>query len=224
MMLISPTEQFLSDYTFTTPASGFGENFVNVVAPTDSVGDVKLDGAVVPGGAFTPIGSTGFSGAQLDLTLGSHTIIVEPSPSGIYVYGFDQADSYGYPGGAAYAAINDVAGLSAHPGHAGEDDQHPGLRDHRGDRPERQGPARHPGQPEGHRGQPAGHHGADRRGGYLPVLLHQQPDRHRHVHRELQHAQRQRHGGSGPPAPPPRRWSRRNCRSRPRAWPSPRPS
>jgi len=114
MMLVSPTEQFLSDYTFTTPASGFGENFVNVVTPTAAVADVKLDGATVPAGDFTPIGSTGYSGAQLDLTLGSHTV-TSSKPLGIYVYGFDQADSYGYPGGAAYAAINDVAGLTLTP-------------------------------------------------------------------------------------------------------------
>ncbi|MBK6764696.1 MAG: hypothetical protein IPG68_16150 [Micrococcales bacterium] len=113
MMLTTPTEQFLSDYPFTTPASGFRANFVNVVAPNDAVGDVKLDGSAVPAGAFTPIGSTGFSGAQLDLTLGSHTIVGQPLR--IYVYGFDQADSYGYPGGAAYAAINDAAGLTLTP-------------------------------------------------------------------------------------------------------------
>ncbi len=114
MMLTTPTEQFLSDYTFTTPASGFRANFVNVVAPNDAVGDVKLDGSAVPAGAFTPIGSTGFSGAQLDLTLGSHTMSAA-KPFGVYVYGFDQADSYGYPGGAAYAAINDAAGLTLTP-------------------------------------------------------------------------------------------------------------
>lgn len=114
MMLVSPTEQFLSSYTFTTPASGFSGNYVNVVTPTAAVGDVKLDGSVVPAGQFTPIGSTAFSGAQLDLTLGSHTI-TSTQPLGIYVYGFDSADSYGYPGGAAYAAINDVAGLTLTP-------------------------------------------------------------------------------------------------------------
>lgn len=114
MMLTTPTEQFLSDYTFTTPASGFRANFVNVVAPNDAVGDVKLDGVAVPAGAFTAIGSTGFSGAQLDLTLGSHTM-ASAKPFGIYVYGFDQDDSYGYPGGAAYAAINAAAGLTLTP-------------------------------------------------------------------------------------------------------------
>jgi len=114
MMLTTPTEQFLSDYTFTTPATGFDSNFVNVVSPTDSVGDVKLDGTTVGAGAFTPIGSTGFSGAQLDLTLGSHTV-TSSKPVGVYVYGFNDDDSYGYPGGAAYAAISDVAALSLTP-------------------------------------------------------------------------------------------------------------
>jgi hypothetical protein len=114
MMLTTPTEQFLSEYTFTTPASGFGQNFVNVVAPNDAVGDVKLDGSAVPAGAFTAIGSSGYSGAQLDLALGSHTMS-SGKPLGIYVYGFDEFDSYGYPGGAAYAAINEVAGLTLTP-------------------------------------------------------------------------------------------------------------
>ena len=47
----------------------------------------------------------------MDLALGSHTVNL-PRPVGIYVYGFDNADSYGYPGGAAYAAINEVASLT----------------------------------------------------------------------------------------------------------------
>ncbi|MCB0904945.1 MAG: Ig-like domain-containing protein [Actinobacteria bacterium] len=114
MMLTTPTEQFLSDYTFTTPATGFSGNYVNIVAPSAVVGDVKVDGSAIPASAFTPIGSSGFSGAQVDLALGSHTVN-SPRPVGIYVYGFDDADSYGYPGGAAYAAINEVASLTLTP-------------------------------------------------------------------------------------------------------------
>jgi len=114
MMLTSPTEQFLSDYTFTTPATGFSANFVNVVAPSSAVGDVKLDGSAIPAGQFTAIGSSGYSGAQVDLTLGSHTV-TSSKPVGISVYGFADYDSYGYPGGAAYAAINDVAALTLTP-------------------------------------------------------------------------------------------------------------
>lgn len=114
MMLIPPTEQFLADYTFATPASGFSKNFVNVVTPTAAIADLVLDGTAVPAGEFAQIGSTQFSGAQLDLSPGSHSM-TSKEPFGIYVYGFDSYDSYGYPGGAAYAPINEVTGLALTP-------------------------------------------------------------------------------------------------------------
>lgn len=104
MMLVPPAEQFLRSYTFTTPATGFSRNFVNVVALQQDVaaGRVLLDNTVIPASAFTPIGTTGFSSTQRTLALGSHTISA-PNPLGIYVYGFDSFDSYGYPGGLALA-------------------------------------------------------------------------------------------------------------------------
>ena len=73
-MLIPPTEQFLPAYTVSTPAAGFSGNYINVVAPTSSLASVKFDGTVVPAASFAPIGSTGFSGAQLSVELGSHTV------------------------------------------------------------------------------------------------------------------------------------------------------
>ncbi len=114
MMLISPAEQFLTQYTFTTPATGFRLNFVNVVTPTAQVGQVVLDGTAVPATEFTQIGGSEFSGAQLDLTAGSHSM-TSPKGFGIYVYGFDNFDSYGYPGGAAYAPINELTALTMTP-------------------------------------------------------------------------------------------------------------
>ena len=114
MMLTSPKEQFLSNYTFTTPASGFPKHFVNVVIPTSATSSLKLDGADVPPAAFTPIGASGYSGAQLDLETGSHTMS-SGTPFGISIYGFGDYDSYGYPGGAAYAPINEATGLTLTP-------------------------------------------------------------------------------------------------------------
>lgn len=114
MMLTIPTEQFMSEYTFSTPAAGFPKNFVNVVTPTSAVGNVTLDGAPVAAGAFTPIGATGFSGASLELSTGSHTMASD-RPFGVYVYGYATDDSYGYPGGAAYAPINDVRSIALTP-------------------------------------------------------------------------------------------------------------
>jgi hypothetical protein len=100
MMLLPTTEQFLASYTFTTPSSGFSSHYVNIVAlATDAAaGLVVLDGAPVPAGSFTPIPSSAYSGAQVPISVGTHTLEA-PNPLGMYVYGFAVDDSYGYSGG-----------------------------------------------------------------------------------------------------------------------------
>lgn len=107
MMLIPPTEQFLNQYTFSTPSTGYSKHFVNVVVPTEQLSSLVLDGIPVDTGLFSPVGSGGFSGGQIPITLGSHTIF-GGAPFGIYVYGFGDHDSYGYPGGMAFEFINPV--------------------------------------------------------------------------------------------------------------------
>jgi hypothetical protein len=114
MMLIPPFEQFLAEYTITTPATGFRQNYVNVVAPTAAVGATTLDGVPIPVASFTPIGSTGFSGAVVPLALGSHNL-AGPQPFGIFVYGFDEFDSYGYPGGLALGQVATVTTVNLSP-------------------------------------------------------------------------------------------------------------
>jgi hypothetical protein len=107
MMLIPPTEQFLNQYTFSTPAAGFTANFVNIVAPSTAISSLYLDGAPINASLFSSIGSSGFSGAQVPIGLGSHTIVGNAA-FGIYVYGFGNYDSYGYPGGMAFQFINPI--------------------------------------------------------------------------------------------------------------------
>ncbi|MBS0198028.1 MAG: hypothetical protein JSR77_14825 [Planctomycetes bacterium] len=104
MCIVPPSEQFLPSYTFSTPAIGFPTNYVNVIArTTDAVtGGVILDGAAVPLGQFQNIAGTEFSCAKIPVVVGSHTIRAG-QPLGIYVYGFNRDDSYGYPGGLALA-------------------------------------------------------------------------------------------------------------------------
>lgn len=114
MMLIPPFEQFLAGYTVTTPASGFATNFINVVAPNAAVGAILLDGVAIPPAAFTPIGASGFSGAQRPVALGTHNLS-GPAPFGAFVYGFDSFDSYGYPGGMSLAQIAIVTSISLTP-------------------------------------------------------------------------------------------------------------
>lgn len=106
MMLIPPTEQFMDQYTFATPSEGYVYNYVTVTIETDAIGTLVLDGATVDPGLFTPIGTTGYSGAGIPIDAGSHTIQNTAGvPFGIYSYGFAEYDSYGYAGGLSLEFI-----------------------------------------------------------------------------------------------------------------------
>jgi uncharacterized repeat protein (TIGR01451 family) len=113
-MMIPPYEQFLAGYTVSTPASGFALNFINVVAPDAAVGAITLDGSAIPAASFTAIGGSGFSGAQVPVDLGSHTLS-GPLPFGVHSYGFASFDSYGYPGGLSLSEIARVASVTLAP-------------------------------------------------------------------------------------------------------------
>ncbi|MCY2984883.1 MAG: Ig-like domain-containing protein [Planctomycetota bacterium] len=110
MMLIPPSEQFLANYTVSTPAANFAMNFMNLVIPTAAVASLKMDGTTIAANLFTPITNTNHSAAQLFVPVGSHSFTSEV-PFGIYSYGFNVYDSYGYPGGMALAEIANVKSL-----------------------------------------------------------------------------------------------------------------
>jgi uncharacterized repeat protein (TIGR01451 family) len=114
MMLIPPYEQFLGGYTVSTPATGFAINYINVVAPSAAVGRIMLDGVAIPAIRFTAIGSSGFSGVQVAVSLGSHNLS-GPLPFGAFMYGFDIYDSYGYPGGMSLAPVASVTSVALAP-------------------------------------------------------------------------------------------------------------
>lgn len=98
MMMNVPVEQFLDSYTIATPGSQFARNYVNVVAPSGAVGSITLDGVAVPASSFEAIGSSGYSGAQLAVSQGTHNLAGDTG-FGLMVYGFNNYDSYGYAGG-----------------------------------------------------------------------------------------------------------------------------
>ncbi len=114
MMIIPPYSQFLNHYTISTPVSGFATNYANIIAPTASLGSITLDGAPIPATGFTPIGVSGFSGAQVPLSIGSHTL--EGSVNfGVFVYGFNRDEGYGYPGGMNMTAMPRAINVSLAP-------------------------------------------------------------------------------------------------------------
>lgn len=105
MMLIPPFEQHLNSYIVSTPAGQISENYLNIVARTADTGLIVVDGEAIPQSAFTEIGNSGFSGAQISVGIGTHNLD-SLQPFGVAVYGFDTFESYGYPGGLALEPIS----------------------------------------------------------------------------------------------------------------------
>lgn len=107
MLNIPAEEQYLAAYTITTPENGYARNFINLTAPDSSYQNVRLDGMPVDSSAWIPIPNSDYRGAQVEIALGTHTI-ASSEPFGIYVYGFDIWDSYGYTGGTAFSSSKEV--------------------------------------------------------------------------------------------------------------------
>lgn len=105
MLLISPTQQFLKKYRFATPKSGYWGHYINVVAPNEALGTIKLNGNRIPPGEFKQIGISRYSIAQLEVPYGNHQIEAA-EPFGMYSYGFgyhkDAFDAYGNMGGQSF--------------------------------------------------------------------------------------------------------------------------
>lgn len=103
---MTPSEQYLSDYTFSTVGgSQFVQNFVTIIAANSDVGSLLLDGVPVPAEDFTAFDDIPFSSAIVELSQGTHTTS-SLTPHGITVEGYNSADSYIYPGGALFGFIN----------------------------------------------------------------------------------------------------------------------
>ncbi len=113
MMLLPPREQFLTHYTIVT-LTGFTTHWVNIVAPDYALGTIYQDGVLIPNGAFTQIGTTNYYGAQISVTVGSHTFN-STVPFGVFVYGWTIVDSYGYPGGGSLSPVGTVNSVTLSP-------------------------------------------------------------------------------------------------------------
>ena len=118
MMLIPPVEGFLTEYRFPSLASRMASTeYVHVIAPVDATGSVTLNSVPIPENLFTPIGSSGYAGAQVTLPGmedALHTI-TSNVPIGVAVYGWSIDSGYGYP--AAWGLLA-VASLTMTPAEA----------------------------------------------------------------------------------------------------------
>ncbi|TNE34892.1 hypothetical protein EP342_02295, partial [bacterium] len=111
MCLISPTQQFLRKYRFATPVNGYWEHFVNVVAPTNAINSIRLNGIKVDANKFVQLGDSRYSLAQLGVNYGTHVVECD-EPFGMTSYGFgygdDRYDAYGSLGGQSFMEYVEV--------------------------------------------------------------------------------------------------------------------
>jgi CshA-type fibril repeat protein len=114
MMIIPPTDQYLDAYTFRAPQIAGNPAFstyLNLVVPTDDVGEITLDGVAISADSFDEIDGSDYSGAQFGITAASHTL-TGPSPFGAEVYEQSLYSAVGFPAGMATDRIYLASGGS----------------------------------------------------------------------------------------------------------------
>ncbi len=101
MMIIPPRRQYLNKYRFATIASTpqFTEQWITLVTTKTNATNITLDGAAL-NATFNDIPNSCFSYSNIRVSTGNH-LVQSPQPIGLYVYGYGDADSYGYVGGMA---------------------------------------------------------------------------------------------------------------------------
>ncbi len=106
MISLPAAAQFQKNYIFLVPA-GYATNYVTVVRVAGT--EVLRDGVSVSAAAWQPLGVLGgvdYEFVHLAVPTGSHSIESE-EPCGIISVGYDEAVSYGYPGGSGLKVISE---------------------------------------------------------------------------------------------------------------------
>ncbi len=96
MILDVATTQYLDEYLFLVPDK-YKLNYVTIIAPQGAT--VKLDGNPLLSSGFSTIPGTSWTVARLPIAAGKHALVGNQKV-GLFVYGYDDDVSYGYPGGA----------------------------------------------------------------------------------------------------------------------------
>ncbi len=111
MILISPTQQFLTRYRFATPVNGQWNHFVSVVIPTNAIPTLKLNSKKIEESLFRQIGISRYSIGTIEVPYGTHSLTAA-QPFGMYSYGFgygaDAFDAYGTMGGQSFVEYEAV--------------------------------------------------------------------------------------------------------------------
>ena len=74
------------------------ENYLNLIVAQSATNSTWVDGSLVAATNYVAIGTSGYYGAQIAVTNGTHTV-TSSQPVGVSVYGWGNADAYGFFGG-----------------------------------------------------------------------------------------------------------------------------
>ena len=96
LILDVATTQYLDDYIFLVPDK-YKLNFITIIAPLGAT--VNLDGSNLLSSGFNVVPGTNWTVARLPIAAGKHALSSNQKV-GLFVYGYDDDVSYGYPGGA----------------------------------------------------------------------------------------------------------------------------
>ncbi len=112
--LITPEEQYISEYTVSAGTKNILNNFLNIAASSAAKSDIKIDGKNVDALLWKLIPGTSSYGAQVPVQTGVHSVSGK-LPFGLLVYGFGTYDSYGYSGGQSFFPLPAVNKLTVLP-------------------------------------------------------------------------------------------------------------
>ena len=105
-ILLPPTGHYLETNVVYAPTGldyygnpfGFTNHYLNIIVPQSAITNTFVDALPLAATNFVAIGGSGYYGAQVSVTNGTHTV-TSSRPVGVEVYGFGFYDAYGYFGG-----------------------------------------------------------------------------------------------------------------------------
>lgn len=109
MVLLNSIEQTLDTVTlFNSSFEQITENYINIIFSTTDRENVIFDGQVLTDRTedIFELANTNFSYARVRVNAGSHTIITQGCGIIATAYGYGEAESYAYSGGARFSPIN----------------------------------------------------------------------------------------------------------------------
>jgi hypothetical protein len=114
MMILPPKEQFMDSYRFINVQSHefngqtynqvYNFQYILIIAPDSITGNINFDGTTINKTFFSKIIGTDYSYANIRSNDGVHEI-KSSGPFGLMVYGYGEANSYGYIGGMSFKKI-----------------------------------------------------------------------------------------------------------------------